>query len=203
MEPQHWGELMRTYEFRITCKLAEGDLGIKGREFALTQPALPPIKLILPERKNPITGCHLLLRSSGFASEGEARASGVRVKTAVMLVGVLLGFGIDVGTDQVISSAGRWADGQQDELLQPYVHGLQVVPEIEGKMLFGSIWASRPVPQNFPESFQEKVAESYTLNKILTKKQTLAAQLYNQSHFLSSDAARFVTLISAVRPSRL
>jgi hypothetical protein len=35
-------------------------------------------------------------------------------------------------------------------------------------------------------------------NKAFTKKQTLAAQLYNQSHFHLSDTARFLTLISAI-----
>jgi hypothetical protein len=122
----------------------------------------------------------------------------VRVKTAVMLAGVLLGYGSDVGTDQVMSPVAHRSDGQPDEHLQPDVHGLQVVPEIEGRMLFGLVRFGGLVPKNFPESFQIKVTESYALNKTFTKQQTLAAQLYNQSHFLSSDAARFVTLISAV-----
>jgi hypothetical protein len=41
----------------------------------------------------------LILRCDGFTSEDEARATGVRVKTAVMLAGVCLSFGIDVGPD--------------------------------------------------------------------------------------------------------
>jgi hypothetical protein len=81
--------------------------------------------------------------------------------------------------------------------LQPDVHGLQVVPEIDG-MLFGSLRLGRPIARISPGDFEKKVAEGYGLGKPLTKKQTLAAQLYNQSHFLSSDAARFITLISAV-----
>jgi hypothetical protein len=190
---------MRTYAFRIKCKLAAGDLGIPAREFLLTLPALTsPITVQLPERRRPLEDQFLILWCGGFTSEEETRAAGVRVKTAVMLAGVLLGFGIDVGTDQVISPGAQRKDGQPDDHLQPDVHGLQVVPEIDGKMLFGFVYVGDLVPKNFPQSFQEKVAESYVQNKVLTKKQTLAAQLYNQSHFLSSDAARFVTLISAV-----
>jgi hypothetical protein len=65
-------------------------------------------------------------------------------------------------------------------------------------MLFGFVYFGRAQPKNFSENFEKRVVESYALNKALTKQQTLAAQLYNQSHFLSSDAARFITLISAV-----
>jgi hypothetical protein len=190
---------MRTYAFRIKCKLTGGDFGTNEREFPLALPALiPPIIVSLPERGSPTEDQFLILRGGGFTSEEEARAAGGRVKTAVMLAGVLLGFGIDVGTDQVISPAGHRKDGQPDEHLQPDVHGLQVVPEIEGRMLFGFIRVELLVPKTFTESFQKRVAETYALNKVLTKQQTLAAQLYNQSHFLSSDAARFITLISAV-----
>jgi hypothetical protein len=190
---------MGTYAFRIQCRLAGSVFGTNERKFPLTLPALTsPIQVNRPERGSSTEGQSLILWCGGFTSEDEARAAGVRVKTAVMLAGVLLGFGIDVGTDQVISPAAQRRDGQLDEHLQPDVHGLQVMPEIEGRILFGSVRFGGLVPKNFPENFQKRVAESYALNKVLTKKQTLAAQLYNQSHFLSSDTARFVTLISAV-----
>ena len=67
----------------------------------------------------------------GFNSEEEARTVGMPVKAALMLAGSLLGVGIDVGTDQVMSPAAKLKDDQPDERLQPDVHGLQVVPEIK------------------------------------------------------------------------
>jgi hypothetical protein len=149
---------MRTDAFRIKCKLTGGDFGTNEREFPLALPALiPPIIVSLPERGSPTEDQFLILQGGGFTSEEEARAAGGRVKTAVMLAGVLLGFGIDVGTDQVISPAGHRKDGQPDEHLQPDVHGLQVVPEIEGRMLFGFIWRCPSKPhcswQGFPYTF--------------------------------------------------
>ena len=181
-------------------------MGIKEneREFFLTLPTLtPPIKVNLPKQGRAPEDQFLRLRCGGFTSEEEARSAGALVKTAVMLAGVLLRFGIDVGADQVIDSVVWWVpgkDGQPAERLPPDVHGLQVVPDIEDKTRLGSvrIGPGRLVPKNFPEDFKKSVAESYALNKALTKQQTLAAQLYNQSRFFSSDAARFITLISAV-----
>jgi hypothetical protein len=116
---------MRTYAFRIKRKLPEGALGMNEREFLLTLPApIPPITVTLPKRGSSTEGQFLVHWCAGFTSKEEARAVGVRVKMAVMLAGVLLGFGIDVGTDQVISAAAQRKDGQPDERLQPDVHGL-------------------------------------------------------------------------------
>jgi hypothetical protein len=64
-----------------------------------------------------------------------------------------------------------------------------------GFVYFGRSVLKRPISNSHLE---EKVAESYAPDKALTKKQTLAAQLYSQAHFQSSDAARFLTLISAI-----
>jgi hypothetical protein len=190
---------MSTYAFRITCTLAGDDFEITERKSPLVLPAFAsPIHVIVPKAKDRTAGRTLILESGGFSLEEEARAAGAPVKTAVMLAGLLLGVGIDVGTDQAECSIPRLADGQPNERVHPYVHGLQVVPEIDG-LVFVSISASliRKKPIS-PGDFEDAVAKSYALTKVLTKKQTLAAQLYNQSHFHSSDAARFLTLISAI-----
>jgi len=192
---------MKTYAFRITCTLSESFSATKDCEIPLALPApARPIKVFLRQGKNRTENSSLALWCGGFGSEAEARAAGAPVKTAVMLAGLFLGAGIDVGDDQVVSPAlqGNRSDGQPDERFQPDVHGLQVVPEIE-EMMFGFLRPGRPVFQDtWLDRFEESVVESYALGKTLTKKQTLAAQLYNHSHFLSSDAARFITLISAV-----
>jgi hypothetical protein len=188
---------MKTYAFCIRCPFAGGHFETKERDILLALPALArPVNVFVPERQNQTDNLFLTLWCGGFSSEAEARAGGAPVKTALMLAGVLLGVGIDVGDDQVVSPRPL-VDGQPDERLQSEVHGLQVVPEIEG-MHFWSLPLGRPVRRISPGDFEKKVAEGYGLGKPLTKKQTLAAQLYNQSHFLSSEAARFITLISAV-----
>lgn len=190
---------MTTYAFRITAFLAGGDIETKDRQISLVLPALArPIKVTLSEREYQTGNCSLTLWCGGFNSEGEARAAGAPVKTALMLAGVLLGVGIDAGGDEVMSPAARRKDGQEDERFQPDVHGLQVVPEIE-QMRFGLVRLGRPEKKpTSPGDFEKNVAECYRPDKLLTQKQTLAAQLYSQSHFHASDAARFVTLISAV-----
>jgi hypothetical protein len=169
---------MGTYAFRIKCKLAGNVFSTNEHKFPLILPASTlPIQVSVPKPGSQTADQSLILWCGGFTSEEEARATGVRVKIAVMLAGVLLGFGIDVGTDRVISPVVLGKDGQPDEHLQPDVHGLQVVPDIEGQILFVQVVGGL-VPKNFPENFQKRVAESYALNKVLTKKQTLAAQLY-------------------------
>lgn len=186
----------RTFAFRIACSLAGGVIETKEREIHLELPDVPPIEVGLS--RNDQSGQWLFTAwCGGFDSEAEAQTVGSRVKTALVLTGIVLGVGIDAGNNQIIDPAFQRADGQPDERLQPEVHGLQVVPDIEG-LLFGSIRVDRPLTRISPSNFQKRVAESYGLGKPLTKRQVLAAQLYNQSHFHSSDAARFLTLISAV-----
>jgi hypothetical protein len=191
---------MSTYAFRITCKLAGDYFALKeNTSLAFPAPA-PPIHVMLGKSKDWTNSSTLILQGGGFSSEKEARAAGIPVKTAVLLTGLLLGVGIDVGVDQVLSPAPQRRDGgQPDERWQPDVHGLQVVPELD-RLTFGFGYLSRPVLKRpiSHSDLEEKVAESYAPDKALTKKQTLAAQLYSQSHFHLSDAARFLTLISAI-----
>jgi hypothetical protein len=172
---------MTTYAFRITCKLAGANFDIKGNtSLVLPAPTLP-IQVMLGKSKDQTGDRTLILQGGGFSSEEEARTAGTPVKTAVMLTGLLLGVGIDVGPNQAQAL------------------GLQVVPEINRATTLGFTFdrpvLKRPISNS---NLEEKVAESYAPDKALTKKQTLAAQLYNQSHFQSSDAARFLTLISAI-----
>ena len=186
---------LMTYAFRISCFLAGGDIETEEDEIQLDLPGLQPIQVYVSERKDDSES--LTVWCSGFGSAAEAEAAGMRVKTALMLAGILLGVGIDVGNDQPVGPQFTRADGQKDERLQPQVHGLQVVPDIEG-LTFGALRFGRPVTRIQPAHLQKRVAESYALRKPLTKKQVLAAQLYNQSHFHSFDAVQFLTLISAV-----
>ena len=190
---------MTTYAFRLTCKLVGDHFTIKESTPLVLPAPTPPIKVMLGKSTDRIGGRTLTLQGGDFSSEAEARAAGLPVKTAVMLAGLLLGVGIDVGTDQVLSPAPRRRDGQPIAHWQPDVHGLQVVPELD-RLAFGFAYLSRPILKRpiSNSDFEEKVAESYAPDKALTKKQTLAAQLYSQSHFQSSDAARFLTLISAI-----
>jgi hypothetical protein len=128
---------MSTYAFRITCKLAGDYFALKeNTSLAFPAPA-PPIHMMLGKSKDWTNSPTLILTGGGFSSEKEARAAGIPVKTAVLLTGLLLGVGIDVGVDQVLSPAPQRRDGgQPDERWQPDVHGLQVVPELD-RLAFG------------------------------------------------------------------
>jgi hypothetical protein len=172
---------MTTYAFRIRCKLAGDNFDIKENTSLVLPAPTPPIQVMSVQSKDQLGNRTLILQGGGFSSEEEARAAGMPVKTAVMLAGLLLGVGIDVGPNQAQAL------------------GLQVVPEINRATTLG-ITVDRPVLKRpiSNSNLEEKVAESYAPDKALTKKQTLATQLYNQSHFQSSDAARFLTLISAI-----
>ena len=64
-------------------------------------------------------------------------------------------------------------------------------------MLFGFLRCGSPVVRISVANFEKKVVESYALDKLLTKKQTLAVRLYNESHFFhSSYTARFLTILA-------
>jgi hypothetical protein len=103
---------MRAYAFRVSCLLAGGHIETKDSEIALDLPApIPRIIVYLPEPKAQGQNRSLVLWCGGFSSEEEARAAGTRVKTSVMLAGLLLGVGIDVGTDQIASPAMQRKDG--------------------------------------------------------------------------------------------
>jgi hypothetical protein len=163
---------MTAYAFRITCQLAANNFDITEGDISLVLPAsASPIHVKVRKSGNWTRGRTLILQGGGFSSEEEARAIGTPVKTAVILAGLLFGVGIDVGV-------------------------LQLKPDTEGATTLG-ITFGRPVLKKpiSTSDFEKTVAEACAWNKVLTKKQTLAAQLYNQSHF---QAARFLTLISAV-----
>jgi hypothetical protein len=188
---------MRTYAFRITCTLADGDIKTDEHETPLAlPPPAQPIQVFLSKRENETRNWFLTLWYGSFNSEAQARAAGAPVKKALMLAGVILGVGIDVADDHVVSPAFRRADGQADERLQPDVYGLQVVPEMEG-MLFGSLEVGPPVRRISPAAFEKSVAKSYAFDKLLTRKQILAAQLYNQSHFLVKSGPCWITSTGA------
>jgi hypothetical protein len=131
---------MSTYAFRITCKLAGDYFALKeNTSLAFPAPA-PPIHVMLGKSKDWTNSPTLILQGGGFSSEKEARAAGIPVKTAVLLTGVLLGVGIDVGVDQVLSPAPQRRDGgQPDERWQPDVHGLGVPLSSEPKRTLRSV----------------------------------------------------------------
>lgn len=187
----------RTYAFRITLSLAGGVIETKEPTVLLTLPDLPTIEVHLHARNEESKQSDITVWCGGFKSEAEAHTAGARVKTALVLTGLLLGVGIDAGNDQITSAALTSKDGKPDERLQPEVHGLQVVPDIDG-LLFGSLRFGQPYTPISPDTLQKKVVECYALDKPLGEKQMLAAQLYNHSHFHATDAVRFVTLISSV-----
>ena len=68
----------------------------------------PPIKVYLPEPKDQTEDPVLIIWGRGFSSEANALSTGAAVKAAVMLAGLRLGVGIDVGTDMLASPSARF-----------------------------------------------------------------------------------------------
>lgn len=187
---------MNTFAFRLNCKLADCHIETVAREVDMNLSGLGlTISMNFPETNS--EGAGLVAWCGGFDSESDARDTGVRFKQAIMLAGVLIGIGIDVGTDKVVSHAMNQADGQPDDRLQPNVHGLQIVPDLEN-MLFGDIVFGRPATRVSPNQLVDRINEADRLNRLINKKQWLAAQLYNESHFHTAEPAQFLTLVSAV-----
>ncbi len=181
---------MEAYAFYIRCVLTGGDFEIDEWEMRLPLPKpARPIDATLGKLVGRTAEWTLHLRANGFPSEAEARAVAVPVRTAIVLAGVLLGVGIDVGSEQTV--------GHPPATTTAGPSGLVIGPEIGGKGSL-NVWAGRPVRRLLPGDFEEAFAESYALDRPLTKRQILATQLYNQSHFHTSEAARLFTLISAV-----
>ena len=78
-------------------------------EISLLLPApTPPIKVYLPEPKDQTEDPVLIIWGRGFSSDAHALSTGAAVKASVMLAGLLLGVGIDVGTDLLASPSAQF-----------------------------------------------------------------------------------------------
>src|SRR5690348_7928248 len=95
----------RTYAFRITCSLAGGVIETIEPLVILTLPDLPTIEVHLNARNDQTKQSDITVWCRGFNTEAEAHTAGSRVKTALVLTGLLLGVGIDAGNDQITSAA--------------------------------------------------------------------------------------------------
>ncbi len=191
-------EGQRTYGFRISGYYAGGSWELSEPHIDIALPGTPHcVTMTLPKRRERDGRKPINFRGGGFKSEAEAREVGARVKTSLILAAVTIGFGIDLGSDEVVSPAAKGSTGRADERLQPHVYGLQTFPELEN-MLFGFLYDAEPVPKNLRERFETTFKEAYALPEFLTKKQLLAAQLYAHSYFQPFNAARLLLLVSAI-----
>lgn len=149
---------------------------------------------------------NLAIVGSGFSSEHEADICGRRVKNSLLLCGLRLQMGIDVGKDKArggITKYGKeWLKKttgiKEETLLLNDIHGLCVYPEEKGvDVRFVSIGFKVHLGQSSTK-FVEEFKKAYKLSPKLTDKQSLALELYNTSHFESSLRARFLTLVTAI-----
>jgi hypothetical protein len=188
---------MITYAFRISCRTSDNSFPLEPAEQVVNLPGAPPIQ-VRSRKTEHQPGVSFVVWCKGLHTRDDAQALGARVKNAIRLSGLLLNAGIDVGRDEVVSQAAKRADGTNDERLQPDVHGLQIVPDVEN-LRFGFIrFGGRERKPYSPSEFQDKVRESYQVADRLTKRQELAAQLYSEGYFQSSNAARLIVLVSAI-----
>lgn len=142
---------------------------------------------------------HLVMFGRGFGSKKEARKVGIRAKRALWLTGVDIRFGLDLGSDSpsgVITKKGKEVFEEKigKEVL-PDTHGLMVYQNGEEKVLI-NFEAEAQVKK--PTSKFENSFSDHFFAKNMNKKVELGAELYNLSHFESSDRAKFLTLISVI-----
>lgn len=203
MDHKGESERKRTFAFRISGYYAGAIWQPRDVQIELLLPEAPRYRITmnLPESRGHDDGRQpLVFLCGGFENEEIAQGVGARLKHAVLLAAVTVGLGIDLGSDEVVSSAAMLAGGQPDERLQPQVHGLQTFPELE-KMLFGFAYVGHPQPRDpaaLRMRFEATLKQAYSLRHPLMPKEVLAAQLYADSHFVPLHKARLLLLISAV-----
>ncbi len=190
-----------TYSFRLRF-LAHGPrLGTDGGaiEFQLTD---GQVVSLAPARDSdsPLHATNdLRIRGGGFATAGEARGCGERMRAAIRTSSAHLPMAFDLGRD---SGGTHTSDAIKEEYRKrgfravDNVHGLQVYEEdLPAKVISveGSGYSSIALAMVI-----EAWKRQYELNPSLSPREVLAFELYAFAHREPFQRARFLTLISVV-----
>lgn len=144
-----------------------------------------------------------------FASEEQARTSAEKSKLALLYWAIDQRLGIDFGDGKQrsgLTKAGlAMLQKQHGCPVRNDIHGIDVYEHFE-KLKFASVKGEVLVgksPLKLTDTFQRE----YLSSRQLTKKQTLASEIYASSFFDVSPRSRFITLVTAVealleRPKR-
>ena len=160
-----------TFKFEIIFRLPEG----KGlhHEGEIPDLILPPngirVKLKLINKVNLEGFDSLILKAGDFPSENEASKYASKITNSIYLSGLLLKKAFKIIEISISEQGVLYLGGS------------------------GISSSSKPL-DSFMQNFKKAVDLSYKLND----KQSLALELYNMSHFETSQRAKFITLISAI-----
>jgi hypothetical protein len=183
-----------TFDFRIKCYLPKAQglaVPTEGAEIMFPD-CEKPVKLFSPQPGRDRNS--LIISSQGISSKERAEEIGQRTRTSLSLCSAGLQLGIDVGRDAPFSGFSDVRASVRNE-----VHGLDVFPT-EQTRGFISVEIGRPRKTHpLPlERFVSELQKHYERNPGLTAKQQLALELYNSSHYETSEKTRFLTLITAI-----
>jgi len=158
-----------------------------------------PIRLTVRDCKRPRGFCVMVIRAGGFPTSENAWAMGQDIRDALLLTGLELRAGIDVGNDRVSGGLSRYAkDKIKSETgvqVLDDVHGLQVYEET-GDVKFAGVSTTVTVSMRtdrFTQAFSGSLGR-----RQLSPKQSLALELVNLAHYESTPRSRALVLISAV-----
>jgi hypothetical protein len=190
-----------TYGFRLRLVLAPGRR-IESRDDTLTLRSAGGSEFQLkPVDASVIADARsLAIRSSGYADEEAARATGQRVKDALLLASVTTNLGADLGRDRQTSSlAGHVREKIRKEHgveMLGDVHGLAVFPE-DRETRFFRAQATITVGTQ-ADNLRKDFANHFEYATAVTVRHRISAELIALSHFETSIRARFLTLMTAL-----
>jgi hypothetical protein len=141
----------------------------------------------------------LTVKCKGYRSEEQARAEGEKLRTALILSGVIDRFGVDCGHD---NATATYSSAFRQEIkaktgydVRSSVHGLDVFKS--GAVRHLGARATRAALTD-PEVFQTNLASALNLSRgHLTERQLISSLLINDSLFVQSSEATFVMRVSA------
>ncbi len=143
----------------------------------------------------------LVLTGGPYCSLKEARASGIRVRNALIVYSVRSRVGIDLGND---TSSGGMSDYARDKLAGETgvqflndVHGLSVY-EGTRQTMFVYLCASSLILGQQVRAFLDLFQQASSMDFHPTPKQEVAFELFGAAQFEPSTRSRFLTLVMAV-----
>jgi hypothetical protein len=141
----------------------------------------------------------LTVKSTGYRSEAQAKAEGEKLRTALILSGVIDRFGVDCGADRATASIS--SEVRENYLastgydLRNSIHGLDVFKSGAVRH-FGA--RATAIVLTDPNAFETNLGKALNItDHRLSERQLIACVLLNDSLFVQSAEAAFVMRVSA------
>jgi hypothetical protein len=193
-----------TYGFRLKLHFPPGRIfsGVHPRhrlQIGTDSGKVYLVKLPQPKRNRFGARTRYAVVGKEFSTHSAALDAGTRIRTALTLFAVERRIGIDAQDKQGAS----FSQAIKDELAAK--HGVQLRDDVHGLDVFAE---DRPVTRFTIESYvsvthkienyDDSLLAYFNANPELSKKQKLALDLYNLSHFDGVSKTRFLTLITVI-----